>query len=1158
MTKQNFLTQGRRQIVILVVSLFVCIGANAQQIKLNFTSTPLKSVLKELHIQSGYSFAYSNDLKQVNNNITCNITSDKENIKEVLEQLFKDMDISYTITRKHIVLSPKQENKKQDTRNDKISGKVTDENGEPLPGVFIVNASGKNTFSDINGFFEIEAKNGESLSFQFIGMQDLTVQANSQKKMTVNMKSDLIALEDVVVTGYQSISKDRAAGAVSVVSAKDLQDRPSTNLSSAMDGMFSGVRVYGEGGSEQLTIRGIGTMTSSITSPLIVVDGFIVEDGLSSINPSDVESIHILKDASAASIWGARSSNGVVVITTKKARSGMKISFNSFVTVEDKIDLDQANPIASSKDALKWEKYLYDYDKTFSSFSISPNVDGNNNPATYGIQYLEMLKRGRMSESEFKSKWAELENTNYQDDVYKHLLKNAVKQNYELSINGSSEKNQYVFNARYNRNASGYVGNRNDQILINFRNTYKITKWLDLNFSLMNRFTNNDNSGVSLSDIKSMSPYEKLLNSDGSYSKMVGSHYQEFIDNVNGSFPKDWNYNLLQDIGCRDLTSQSHSFRLQTSLNFKLFKGLTYELKFQYEKLKTEIENYYSVDSYYVRDQLNKWVDYDEANRKVTKEYLPDGGMLDKSYNSMNSYYLGNQVKYHTKIDRHEINAGVFTEISTTVNKGYSAPTVFGYDPDRLTSVTPEVYYPIGSYWGAKNYSVNGMDQSLSYSDKRFFSLLANAAYSFDEKYSVTGSIRVDASNMIVDDPKYRYAPFWSVGANWKMDKENFIRDLNVFDRLNLRVSYGHTGNVVTTTSFVPLVNMMGFYSPTGVDYAAIQDYGNPTLTWERTKTTNVGIDFSIKGTRLYGSLEYYNKYGVDIVGAVDLPRVTGTSQQSFNTAELVNKGFEISLNYELGNKDGLSWLTKLNYSYNKSEVKKLNLVSFTYSSLALPHFEEGKPVGAIYSYKYLGMAEDGMPYIQGIGDNKWSFSGTQPSTSDHRDYMIYSGSNTPTSLFGWQNNIRYRGFNLSFYITGEFGAVFRKPTFNYPILTNAKTSSILHKDVVAVMDGTATHIPTMPSTTESNLSAWGSRAQYLNTLIEDASHIRLQEINLSYTFPQRILKRIQNLRLYCQMRNVGLIWTANSEGLDPRYVYNSTIAVANPRSYTFGLSFDF
>ena len=153
-----------------------------------------------------------------------------------------------------------------------------------------------------------------------------------------------------------------------------------------------------------------------------------------------------------------------------------------------------------------------------------------------------------------------------------------------------------------------------------------------------------------------------------------------------------------------------------------------------------------------------------------------------------------------------------------------------------LTTQTPEIYYPIHSYWGATNYTLNGLDPSLRYTDERFFSILGNAAFTLDNKYSLTGSFRIDASNLIVDDPKYRYAPFWSLGLNWKADKEDFIKDLNVFERLNVRFSYGHTGNVVTSTSFVPLVTLMGVYSPTGAEYAVIDDYGNPTLTWERNE----------------------------------------------------------------------------------------------------------------------------------------------------------------------------------------------------------------------------------------------------------------------------------------------------------------------------------
>ncbi|MCK9305559.1 MAG: SusC/RagA family TonB-linked outer membrane protein, partial [Bacteroidales bacterium] len=895
-------------------------------------------------------------------------------------------------------------------------------------------------------------------------------------------------------------------------------------------------------------------------------DGFAVEDGLASINPNDVETVHVLKDASAASIWGARSSNGVVVITTKRAKKGLHVKFNSFISVQDKIDLDYANPIASSKDALRWEKYLWDNDKTFSSFSISREVDGNNNPATFGITLMNMRDLGRISESEYNQQIAKLEQTDYKDDVYKYLLENAVTQNYDLSVNGASDRNQYVFNVRYTRDQSSYKYNNNQEILANFRNIYSVTRWLDFNFSIMTRFSKSNNSGASLSDIKDISPYERIINDDGSYTKMVGAHYQEFIDDVNGVFPKDWNYNLLQEIKSREILSDRNSLRMQTSLNFKLFKGLTYEAKFQYELYKTENNSYYSEDSYYVRDQINKWVDYDEGTRTVSKLYVPLGGQLIKGYYTNKAYNFGNQLKYNQTFGRHEVTGGLFTEISSSINESYGAPTVFGYDPDMLTTQTPEIYYPIHSYWGATNYTLNGLDPSLRYTDERFFSILGNAAYTLDNKYSLTGSFRIDASNLIVDDPKYRYAPFWSVGLNWKADREDFIQDIDFFERLNVRFSYGHTGNVVTSTSFVPLVTLMGVYSPTGVEYAVINDYGNPALTWERTKSTNFGIDFALKGPKLYGTIELYNKHGIDIVGEIDLPRLTGTSLQEFNTAEILNRGVELNLNYELSSPSiDLTWLTKLNFSYNYSKVLSLRRVSYSSASIRVPHFEEEMPVGAIYSYKYLGMNENNIPYMQGIGENTWTFNDVAPSTSDHRDYLIYSGSNQPKVLLGWQNSLYFKGFHLSAFLTGEFGHIFRRPTFNYPILTNSKESSILHKDVVQVLDNTATDIPIMPSTTETNLQSWGTLAQYLHTTIDKASSIRLQEVNLSYNLPSSLTSGIglSNIRLYCQVSNVGLLWSASRDGIDPRYILNSSSSAATtlvkpPRKYTFGLSFEF
>jgi TonB-linked SusC/RagA family outer membrane protein len=1049
-----------------------------------------------------------------------------------------------------------------------IKGVVKDEDNAPMAGVSVtIKGTYKGVVTNMNGIYEIDASFQDILVFTFLGYNTVEEPVGDKAAIDVVMTFGTESMEAVVVTGYQTISRERAAGAVSIMSADEIERRPSVSLASAMDGMFTGMRVYGSGGSEALTIRGLGTMTMGIADPLVVVDGFAVEDGLSSINPADIQSIHVLKDASAASIWGARSSNGVIVITTKRAEKGMHVRVNSFVSIQEKMDLDYVNPIASSADALRWEEYLWDNDITFSSFSLSSDVDGNNNPATLGITLLNLRDLGRISQAEFDLRWTTLEQINYRDDVYKYLLQNPVTQNYDISVNGASEKNQYVFNIRYTNEDSDFKHTSNRNILTNFRNIYSITPWLDFNFSIMSKFSNNNHSGASLSEIESISPYEKLVKKDGSRAVMVGAHYQEFIDSVSGIFPKDWNYNLLSEIENRELTTEQNNLRLQTSLTFKILKGLTFETKFQWEQYKTESSSFYGEDSYYVRDQINKWVDYDEPNKKVLKLYVPLGGQLDQSYGSVKAFNFGNQLKYDRVFGEHQVTAGLFTEISSRVGESYYSPTIYGYDPDMLTSVVPDAYYPIHSYWGATDYTLGGMQSSMSYTDKRFFSLLGNGAYTFRSKYSLTGSFRIDASNIIVEDPKYRYAPFWSVGGNWRADKESFIENIELISRLNLRFSYGHTGNVVASTSFVPLITMMGVYPPTGGEYALIDDYGNPTLTWERTKTANLGIDFALRNPALSGTIELYNKHGIDIVGAIDLPRLTGTSLQEFNTAEILNRGIELSLNYGLPITSKISWMTSLNFTFNKSKVLSLQRVSYDYSGIRSPHFEEGKPVDAVYSYKYLGMNAENVPVLQGIGDETFTFNAVAPATSDDREYMIYSGSTQPTSLIGWQNTFSLYGFELSAYITGEFGFIFRMPTFNYPILTNSKNTSTLNKDVVGVLNSTTTKIPTMPSDNETNLSAWGAYAQYLNTTVENASNIRIREVNLSYNLPSSLISKIgiSNLKVYSQVRNLGLLWVANDYGIDPLYILNSrsSSSAATPQIravpvYTFGISFEF
>ncbi len=1150
-------------LILLAACLQVSAKGNAQQISISEKNVSLQKVFKQIQKQSGYNFLYSFEMLEQAGKVDIKITN--ASLEEALNECLKNKPLEYSIVEKTVVIKPRFD---IPSPLIDINGKVINENGEPMKVTVSVKGTNIATSTNEQGEFVLQGVDQNAvLIVTGINIQTAEIKIAGKTDLLIRVKLKITEVESVVITGYQTLESRRSAGAFGYMGADKISKRPAIDLISAMEGMFSGLRVYDEGGSTNFDIRGIGTMTPSISSPLIVVDGFPVDNGFSGINPNDVQSIHVLKDASATSIWGARASNGVIVITTKTGKPGLHVNVNSFISIQQRPDLDQVNPIANAAEALEWEKFLWENDQLFSSFSLSSSVDGNNNPVSLGITLLNLRDQGRLSPAEFDEKWNLLKQNNYRNDVNKYLLQKAVIQNYDITINGSSERNNFVFNTRFVDEKSQFRHNNNKSILTNFRNTYKVTKWLDANIGLMAKFTRRDNSGASLNDIKSISPYENLVDQNGNYTKMVGAHYQEFIDSTGRYFPNDWNYNLLQEIRSREIKTEQNDIRFQVGLNLKLFKGLNFETKFQYEHYKTENKNYYSPQSYFVRDQLNKWVDYDEPNQKVLKSYIPEGGQLLQNFGSSITYNFRNQLTYDNTFDDHEITAGVITEIFSKISESYSAPVIYGYDPDKLSMAVPQSYM-IKSYWGVGNYQLSGMNSSMSYNNDRFISFLGNTAYTYKRKYTLTGSFRIDASNLIVEDPKKRYSPFWSVGGNWKVDQENFMDRFRKVDRLNLRLSYGQTGNVVLSTSIVPLIAISGIYPLTGAPYASIQDYGNPTLSWERTTTLNAGIDYSLFSNKLYGSIDLYNKHGRDIVGAIDIPRLNGTSTQEFNTAEILNKGIEFNMGTTLPVGPDFTWNANLNFSYNKSKVLNLLLLNYNYFAIRSPHFEEGRPVDAIYSYNYLGENGINSPMLQGAGDKTFSFNDVHPVTADDRDYMQYSGSAQPTTVIGFQNGISAYGFNLYIIVNGEFGHIFRRPTFDYGILTNSKESSTVHRDLESVLNSSSDDIPDMPTGNVPNLAAWGGFSEFLNTTIEKADNIRLKEVNFSYDVPVTALSAIgiKTGKVFFQVRDPKWIWVKNDEKLDPMYIFNSrasnsaaAITYLRPApSYKIGISFGF
>ena len=430
MYKKLSLRKCVKTIILLVSITFVFgIESYAQQIKIQYKETPLKEVLKEITKQSGYSFAYSDAFNSyANGNVTCNLQSEGD-IKQILNQLFAGKGISYEISGKQVLLVPDNIAVKKT-----IKGVVKDENGETIPGAAVKNATtGAVVATDINGEFTIAAAQGDKIVFSSIGMADYSATVGKSDVLNATLAMDIVALDDVVVTGYQTISKERATGSFNKVSAEHLA-QPSSNIGERLIGAAAGLAATTDAdGNISFEIRGLSTLVASNKSPLLIVDGFPVEASINTLNPNTIESITVLKDAAAASIWGAKSANGVIVVTTKsgkdaKNNGGVQVSFNAMLKYSPKIDYDYYTANASNKETIDWQILQFE-NSMFGRYSFVNNGTGSSNIRynynSYSNLFVMMNENrlGFVSDSELQSYIAKIRTQSNKEQIKDYLLR---------------------------------------------------------------------------------------------------------------------------------------------------------------------------------------------------------------------------------------------------------------------------------------------------------------------------------------------------------------------------------------------------------------------------------------------------------------------------------------------------------------------------------------------------------------------------------------------------------------------------------------------------------------------------------------------------------------------------------------------------------------
>lgn len=953
-----------------------------QKVTIVSKSMTVKQFFAEVKKQTGLNFIYSTDLAAKLPHITVNATN--RPLRQVLDEVMNKVNCRYEIEGNIVTITRRMAGER--VRN--VSGVVTDESGDPLIGVSVcIDDSKVCTITDSKGFYTLKVPaNACSLKFSYLGMSNAELRLGSGKaplSRSIQMVTDN-QLSDVVVTGYQEISKPKMTGSVTTITASKLDERYTTNIMNNLEGRVAGLSTY----NGKMTIRGTSSLYAE-TSPLLVVDGVPVEGSIDDLNPYDIESVNVLKDAAANAIYGARASNGVIVITTKNAKKAGKIDidFSANLTVYEKKNVDYADnfymPPAQQVDteANYWDYYFFNNDgEVDDPISSTAQSISQGRSAVTPIQYAYYQRaKGEISEAELQSQLDALKKNNYAKDYANAVYKQRVMQQYNLSLRGRSDKftNNLTLNYKYDN--SGLINHFANQFNAQYKGSYEVAKWLTASFTLNGIYSKQREAGYdyngSYANIWAQPAYMPFYNADGS---VKGQHYwYDGDDYMTFDSPfEDLSSNPVDEYYKNTQTTRRQYMRYHGDLLFKIIDGLTANAQFVYESNRNTVDWMASQDSHVMRTMRNAYY-YQTADGTI-KNYVPTTGGMLRTTNTNGRYWTARgQLNYSKTFGKHDIMAIAGLEFRETKQTGSKA-LLLGYDDQLQTSSTHTIDFATLStmnyapyFFGASGgypasqfvfnpYIKEGMgivtEQHHKYASGYF-----NLTYTYDEKYNVFGSFRKDYADVYGLNAKFRGTPLWSVGAGWLIHNEDFMKDNKWINFLKLRASYGVTGNIYQGATSYMTASSGSLNSLTNLPYGTIESPANPNLKWEQSRTTNIGIDFGLLDNRLRGSIDYYNKVGKDIFSNRTLDPTTGFTSMFVNMASMRNRGIELQVTYDwfrAATRKGWSWTTNFTMSHNKNVITSVENPSTRAYQLTDNPYVEGYPSSALWSYRFAGISD--------------------------------------------------------------------------------------------------------------------------------------------------------------------------------------------------------
>jgi TonB-linked SusC/RagA family outer membrane protein len=1187
----------------------------------------LDNTLSKLGKSANVKFSYNSRLPQLNQKIS--IEADQETLSSILNRILKPFNITFTEVSNQIIL---QKNTKLDgfTTDESstslfeilsvgpiIKGKVTDVNGIPLPGATVLAKGTKiAVLTDFDGNFSIEMPaNSSQLVISYVGFETKEIGTENTSPTIVLNEAGQNLKEVVITTGYEKTSKRTFTGAISKISAAELKVDGVVDVSRMIEGKAAGVTVQNITGTfgtaPKITVRGSSSIFGD-TKPLWVIDGVVQEDiinltfadlasgnsetllssSIAGLNANDIQSIEILKDASATSIYGSRSLNGVVVISTKQGRrdSPLKVSYSLEQTVRAVPNYSQYD-ILNSQESMSIFKEMeakgyLDLPSTVNGrYGGAYNILGRaiNTYVPETDSYL--VNNDPVSRNNFLRKY-ELANT----DWFSVLFRPSITQNHSLSFSGGGKNNTFYASLGYYTDPGWTIADDVKQISSNIKGTFYVNDRLNVTLSTMASVRDQGAPGSyeSEKDVVfgkvtrdfDINPFNYVLNT----SRTLRPHDE------NGDleyYRNNWaKMNIINELENNFMEIQVKDIRFQLDLDYKINPHLNYNLTGSARFANTSrehkiMENSNVVGAYKAgtpdgEDGVNTLVRdaniflYQDPNDLTAPKVsvLPNGGFLRKFTNDLTSYNLRNSVNYrNTFNDKHEVE-GLFGTELRVVDRSSDNFTAAGLQYDRgLTAFTdPRIIEKI----------INGGDSYYGFNEEkeRTVGFFGKVGYTYDRRYTASVTGRYDGSNRQGNSDSSRWLPTYTFSGKWNVAEEKFMKNVESVNTLALRASYG------LTATAGPATNSLAIYKSyitdrfnlddreTGIQIDELQ---NGSLTWEKQFETNIGVDLGIFNNRVQLTTDIYRRKAFDLVDYVITSGIGGQRIRQGNNADMETKGLEIGFTTKNIDSKDFKWSTTLNFSVYEQEITKLENTPTAFDLIdANGGNTLGHPRNALYSYQFTGLNDQGLPtFVMADGETDNITGANFQDNLNVTKYLKYEGSIEPNKSIGLANTFTYKNWSLYVFFVGSGGNKVRlNPVYDstYDDLT------VFTKDFtnrwINPGDENYTNIPVIADKRlNSNYGGERTLARAYNTYnysdarIADGDFVRLKNISLSWEFPSDF-KRKLGLSTFTLKGSAVNPWLLYSDkrlnGQDPEFRNSGGVALPVTSQYTFTLNLSF